>query len=220
MVALADWRITLTFLHLEKLSGPPGSNPEGPFSLAALMAVFISQDASSRLWHFLVCCPLAQSVVNENLKPDPCPRATATYGSINSAADWLVKLFYLVLSGWKFTNYNDWAKFRGILLRDWPGYMAWNYQSEKSKNLMSFLYTSMIYCVLQPMALKSWSLSCVMVGYSGRVPIYPSQSKGKHSKESRTVTRVSYILWHPLVLLTGVKTHRTIYNFGNQSVWV
>ena len=100
------------------------------------------------------------------------------------------------------------------MLRDWPGYMAWNYQSEKSKNLISFLYTSMIYCVLQPMALKSWSLSCVMVGYSGRVPIYPSQSKGKHSKESRTVTRVSYILWHPLVLLTGVKTHRTIYNFG------
>ena len=65
---------------------------------------------------------------------------------------------------------------------DWPGYMAWNYQSEKSKNLISFQYTSMIYYVLQPMALKSWSLSCVMVGYSGRIPIYLSQSRGKHSK--------------------------------------
>jgi hypothetical protein len=49
MVALADWRITLTFLQLEKLSGPPGSNPEGPFSLAALLGVFVHQDASSRL---------------------------------------------------------------------------------------------------------------------------------------------------------------------------
>ena len=48
MVALADWRITPTFLQLEKLSGPPGSNPEGPFSLAALLAVFADKDASSR----------------------------------------------------------------------------------------------------------------------------------------------------------------------------
>ena len=55
------------------------------------------------------------------------------------------------------------------------------------------------------------SLSCVMVGYSGRVPIYQSQSRGKHSKESRTVTWVSYILRHLLVLLTGVKTHRRTY---------
>jgi hypothetical protein len=60
------------------------------------------------------------------------------------------------------------------------------------------------------------SLSCVMVGYSGRVPIYQSQSRGKHSKESRTVTWVLYILQHLLVLLTGVKTHRRIsYNIGN-----
>jgi hypothetical protein len=29
MVALADWRITLIFLQLEKLSSPSRSNPEG-----------------------------------------------------------------------------------------------------------------------------------------------------------------------------------------------
>jgi hypothetical protein len=49
MVALADWRITPTFLQLEKLSGPPGSNPEGPFSLAALSTAFVVKGASSRI---------------------------------------------------------------------------------------------------------------------------------------------------------------------------
>ena len=49
MVALADWRIALIFLLLEKLSGPSGSGPESPSSLAALLAAFVDRYASSYL---------------------------------------------------------------------------------------------------------------------------------------------------------------------------
>jgi hypothetical protein len=50
--------------------------------------------------------------------------------------------------------------------------MFWNYQSEKSKDLISFQYTSMIDWVLQPLALKSWSLSPVR--WSATVADLPS----------------------------------------------
>ena len=40
--------------------------------------------------------------------------ATAKYGSLNSATDWLVIRYYLNLSGYKFMEYNNWMNIPGI----------------------------------------------------------------------------------------------------------
>jgi hypothetical protein len=47
-------------------------------------------------------------------------------------------------SGYKFANYGNWTKSWDLLQFDWLRYMAWNYQSSKTKELTSFLYTSTI----------------------------------------------------------------------------
>ena len=86
-------------------------------------------------------------------------------------------------SGYKFANYGNWTKSWDLLHLDWLRYIAWNYQSSKSKDLISFPYTSTIYCILKRLALSPWSLSCVMVEHSYRVPIYYPYPRGKHRKE-------------------------------------
>jgi hypothetical protein len=117
--------------------------------------------------------------------------ATAKYGSLNSATDWLVIRYYLNLNGYKFMNYNNWIKSRELPHYDWLCYIAWNHQSSKSKELISFPYTSVIRCILQRLASKSWSFSCVMADHSGRVSIFPPFS------EANTVKRVPLLPWGP-----------------------
>jgi hypothetical protein len=81
---------------------------------------------------------------------------------------------------------------------------------KKSKELISFLYTSTIYGIFQRLALKLWSLSCAMVDHSCRAPILHPLSKGKHSTESPTDTLGFYNLQHPPIHHFGTKTRQMI----------
>ena len=118
---------------------------------------------------------------------------------------------YLNPSGYKFTNYGNWTKSWDLIQFDWLRYNAWNYQSSKSKDLISFPYTSTIYCILKRLALSPWSLSCVMVEHSYRVPIYYPYPRGKHRKESLQPTRGPYNLWHPPTYPRVLSTKRKIH---------
>jgi hypothetical protein len=106
-------------------------------------------------------------------------------------------------------NYDYWTISRETLFYDWLCYIARVYQSEKSKELISFLYTRIVYGILQRSAFKPWSLSCVMVDYSCRIPIYQPCS-GKHSKESPTVTGGYYEVWHLSLYPCYTNTYRMI----------
>ena len=79
--------------------------------------------------------------------------ATTGHGSINSATNWMVIHIYLNPSGCKFANYGNWTKSWDLLQFDWLRCMAWNYQSSKSKELTSFLYTSTILLYTQTVCL-------------------------------------------------------------------
>ncbi len=123
----------------------------------------------------------------------------------------MINQIYPHPSGYKFAVYDNWAT------KSWDYYISigsialhglTNHQ--KSKELISFLYTSIIYCILKRLALSSWFLSCVMVKHSYRVPIYYPDPRGKHRKESLNPTRKVYSLWRLPTYLCDLSTKRTI----------
>ena len=109
-------------------------------------------------------------------------------------------------------NYDYWTISRETLFYDWLCYIARVYQSEKSKDLINFLYTRIVCGILQRLAFKPWPLSCVMVDYSCRVPISHPCSR-KHSKESPTDTGGYYKVWHLSLYPRYTSTDRMIYYY-------
>ena len=123
----------------------------------------------------------------------------------------MINQIYLHSSGYKFAVYDNWAKILGLIHFDWFHCIAWiDQSSKKSKELISFLYTSITYCILKRLALSSWFLSCVMVKHSSRVPIYYPYPRGKHRKESLDPTQGAYSPWHLPTYLCDLSTKRTI----------
>ena len=127
-------------------------------------------------------------VHEEELELNPYPRrsmATARFGSTNLANNWIVIHYYPDLTGYKFMNYGNWIISWNFLRYDWLCMIAWNYQSEKSEKLISFLYIRITHCcILQRLASIFWSISCAMVDYSGRAPIYQPSSRQAQQRES------------------------------------
>jgi hypothetical protein len=105
-------------------------------------------------------------------------------------------------------NYGNWTKSWDLLQFDWLRCIAWNLQSSKSKELISFLYTSTTYCILERFVLSPWSLSCAMDKHSYRVAIYYPYPRGKHSKESLLPIQGSYSLWYLSACQLGIRTKR------------
>ncbi len=75
MVALADWRMTLIFLQLEKLSSPSRSDPEGRLLLVARIAA--QMDMVHIIWYSLF-----QSNSNRNMASSMSKRGSMGYGEM------------------------------------------------------------------------------------------------------------------------------------------